>query len=444
MALKSITNTEPNIHELILEITPEAFEEAIENVYQKEKKNIQVPGFRKGKASRKMVESTYGEGVFYEQALGRLADTELWKAIEDADLQLVARPSLDVESISKKDGVVLKATCTTKPEVVIKEYKGIKAPKHVKTVSDEEVESRIKMILEKNSRLVSVDDRPCKVGDEVVMDFEGFKDGEAFEGGKAVEYGLRLGSGQFIPGFEDQVVGHSVGDEFEINVTFPEDYGVDELASQPVVFKIKIHEITSMELPELDDEFVQDTCEFDTVAEFKADVKAQLEEQADKQADIAFEKYVFDSVINNVDADIPNCMIEGRIDMLASDFERSLGSNMTLDNYLKYTNMTMGEFRASFDERAEKEVVLRLALEKIAELENITVSDEEVEESLQEMCTANNYNIDRVRNTIPMEAYKLDLVATKAADFIKDNAVVDNTMPPMPGMEDDSDYSDEE
>lgn len=429
MNLKSVINTEPNTHELTLEIDANKFEEAIDTVYKKEKSKITIPGFRKGKATRKMIETHYGEGVFYEQAVNNLINTEVGQAIEESKLELVTQPSIEVVSMDKKDGVTLKATCITKPEVTIKEYKGLKAPKLVKDVSDEQISAQLEALKNKGARIVSVDDRPAQLHDEVIIDFEGFKDDVPFEGGKGDNFTLRLGSGQFIPGFEEQIVGHNIGDEFDVNVTFPEDYGMQDLAGQATVFKVKLSEITVQELPELDDEFVKDTTEFETVDELKADTKKKLEETAERSATAEFENVLFDKVIENVEGDIPECMYENRINSLTSEFGHSLQQQgMNLDMYLQYTGMGEEEFRATFAERAEKEVVLRLGLEKIAEMENLTVTDEEIEEGLTKLGEQNGMDLETVKKYISYDAYKLDLLVGKAADVVKENAAIDNTL----------------
>lgn len=429
MNLKSVINTEPNTHELTLEIDANKFEDAIDTVYKKEKAKITIPGFRKGKATRKMIETHYGEGVFYEQAVNNLINTEVGQAIEEAKLELVTQPSIEVVSMDKKDGVTLKATCITKPEVTIKEYKGLKAPKLVKDITDEEISTQIESLRNKGARIVSVDDRPAQLHDEVIIDFEGFKDDVPFEGGKGDNFPLRLGSGQFIPGFEEQIVGHNIGDEFDVNVTFPEDYGMQDLAGQATVFKVKLSEITVQELPEVDDDFVKDTTEFETVDELKADTKKKLEETAERSATAEFENVLFDKVIENVEGDIPECMYENRINSLTSEFGHSLQQQgMNLDMYLQYTGMGEEEFRATFADRAEKEVVLRLGLEKIAEMENLVVTDEEIEEGLTKLGEQNGMDLETVKKYISYDAYKLDLLVGKAADVVKENAVIDNTL----------------
>lgn len=429
MSLKSSTNVEVNTHELILEVDAASFDAAIEKVYQKEKKNIAIPGFRKGKVSRKMAENYFGENAFYEEAINSLVGSELYSAIEETKLEVVAQPSIELVSVDKENGVVLKATCITKPEVSIENYKGVAAPKVVKEITDAEVDEQIETLRKRNARIVPIEDRPAEMNDEVVIDFEGFKDDVAFEGGKGEDFPLTLGSKQFIPGFEEQIVGHSVGEDFEINVTFPESYGMEDLAGKEAVFKIKIKEIKAQELPELDDEFVKDTSEFDTLEELKNDIKTKMIESSENQSNIEFENAVFDKVINSLEGVIPQCMFDSRIDRLIHEFENKLSqSKMSLDLYLQYTGMDMDEFRATYKERAEGEVKLRLALEKIAQLENIEVTDEEVENGIKELADNNKMEVEQVKKIINIEDYKLDLLAGKAAEIIKESAVVDNTL----------------
>ena len=320
-------------------------------------------------------------------------------------------------------------TCITKPEVTVPEYKGIKAPKKVKDVTDDELTAQIDVLRQRNARIVSVDDRPVQNGDEVNMDFEGFIDGVAFDGGKGEGFPLTIGSGQFIPGFEDQLVGHSIGEEFEINVTFPEEYQMPDLAGKPATFKIKINSISVKELPAFDDDFAKDTSDFDTAEEFRADMKKHMEENAEKSAASAFENYVFDTLIKNTEAVIPNVMFEHRIDTLIQNFEQSLQQQgMSLDIYLQYTGMTMDAFRDTFEERAQNEVKLRLALEKIAEMENIQVTEEEINEGLAPLVAQSGLELEAIKSRIPMEDYIVDLKVGKAADLVKEAAVVDNTI----------------
>ena len=425
--LKSSNKTDVNTTELIISIDAETFEAAVEAEYQREKKNIQIKGFRKGKVSRKLAEKTFGEGAFYEGAINSLLGPEIEAAIAQENLNLVDRPNVEVLSIDKETGVEIKAVCVTKPEIELSDYKGIKAAKKVNEITDADVDKQIDIIRKKNARIVSVEDRPAQMGDEVTIDFEGFFGDEAFEGGKGENHPLVLGSGQFIPGFEDQVAGHNVGDEFDVVVTFPEDYQMTDYAGKEAVFKTKIHAITFEELPEIDDELVKDATEFDTVDEYKANIRTQLEEAAAKQAEAAFENAVLEALINKVDAPIPNCMFEQRIDEIVASFERQLQQQgMSLKLYCQYTGMDEQAIRDTYRERAEGEVKLRLALEKVAELENFEVTEDEINNGLGEIAAANNMDVATVRRFINVAEYAADLRVQKAIEFIRENAVVDN------------------
>lgn len=425
MSLKSTKKIETNKYELEIEISADAFEAAVQAAYLKAKKNINVPGFRKGHAPRKIVEKEYGEGVFYEDALNAILPAEVDTAVAEEGLELVTRPDLEVTEVSKEKGAVVKATCITKPEIEIKDYKGIEIEKSVKTVSDEDIDHEIEHIREKGMRIISVEDRAAQNGDDVVIDFEGFKDNVAFEGGKAEKFTLSLGSGQFIPGFEDQIVGHNIGDEFDINVTFPEDYGAADLAGAPVVFKIKLHEIKTKELPELDDEFVKDQSEFDTVDELKADIKAKLEEAAQKSCEQEQEGKILDEVIAKVEGEIPEVMFERRTDEMIEELGQRLApQGISVDMYLQYTGQTLDSLKTMYREQAEKQVKLRLALEKIAAIENIEVSDDEAEEEFKKMADAYKMEVEQVKSYVTADALKKDLAVGKAAELVKKEAVI--------------------
>lgn len=428
MSLKSSTKTDVNTTELIISIDAETFEAAVEKEYQREKKNIQIKGFRKGKVSRKLAEKTFGEGAFYEGAINSLLGPEIDAAVKAEGLVLVDRPSVDIVSIDKAEGVELKAVCVTKPEIEISDYKGIKAAKEVKEISDEDIDKQIDMIRKKNARIVSVEDRAAQLEDEVIIDFEGFFGDEAFEGGKGEDHPLKLGSGQFIPGFEDQIVGHNIGDEFDVNVTFPENYQMEDYAGKEAVFKCKLKSISYEELPEINDDLIKDATEFDTVDEYRADIKAKLEEAAANQADASFENAIMNALIEKVDAPIPNCMYEQRIDSHMNSFQQQLQQQgMDIKLYFQYTGMDMDSMRETYRERAVSEVKLRLALEKIADNENINPSDDDINASLADIAAANNMDVDTVKRFIPMDEYVQDLRVQKAIEFVKENAVVDNS-----------------
>lgn len=429
MSLKSSTKTDVNTTELLIEIDAAAFEKAVEAAYQRQKKNITLPGFRKGKVSRKMAEKQFGEGVFYEDAINSLIGPEIDTAVRETELNLVDRPQVEVVSLDKEKGVEIKAICITKPEIEISDYKGIKAAKIVKEITDEDIDAQIKTIRQRNARIVSVDDRPAQMDDEVILDFEGLFGDEPFEGGKGEDHPLRLGSGQFIPGFEEQVVGHNIGDEFDVNVTFPEEYQMEDYAGKDAVFKCKLKGISYEELPEIDDELIKDATEFNTVDEYKADIKTKLEEAAQKQAETSFENSIMTALIEKVESPIPNCMYERRIDSLVQNFDNTLKQQgMSLDIYFQYTGMDMDSFRETHRERAINEVKLRLALEKIAELEKIEPTEEEINAGLADIAAANNMDVETIKKFIPMEDFKTDLRVQKAVDFVKDNAVIDNTV----------------
>ncbi len=430
MSLKSTERTEVNTVEMVFEVGPEQFEAAIEKAYQRAKKNISIPGFRKGKVTRKMAEMRLGEGVFFEDALNDLINEELTPELMKADFELVDRPQVDAEKISKEEGVVFKAICITKPDVQLENYKGIKASKAVREITDADINAQVDMLRQRNARLVSVDDRAAQMGDEVNIDFEGFFGDEAFEGGKGEQFPLRLGSGQFIPGFEDQIVGKNVGDAFDVVVTFPENYQMEDYAGKEATFKCKLNGITVEELPEADDEFIQDSTEFETLEAFKADAKEKLEVSAQREADIAFDNAVMETLIQQVTTPIPNVMFEHRLDSLVANFENTLQQQgISMDMYLQYTGMDMEDFRDTNRDRAENEVKLRLALEKIADLENIQIPDDEVNESLKDIAEANNMSVEEVKRRLPMGDYILDMRVTKAIELVKANAEITEEAP---------------
>ena len=428
--LKSSNKTDVNTTELVITVDAATFENAVEQEFQRQRKNIQIKGFRKGKAPRKLVEKEYGEGAFYEGAINNLLGPEIDAAVAETNLVLVDRPNVEVTSIDKENGVELKVVCVTKPEIEISDYKGIKAPKEVKAITDEDIDKQIEMIRKKNARIVSVEDRPAQMDDEVVIDFEGFFGDEPFEGGKGEDHPLKLGSGQFIPGFEDQIFGHNIGDEFDVVVSFPEDYHMADYAGKEATFKTKVKAISYEELPEINDDLIKDATEFDTVDEYRADIKTKLEEAAVSQADSAFENAVLNALIAKVDAPIPNCMYEQRIDSLVRSFDQQLQQQgMNLKMYCQYTGMDEDSLRDTYRERAESEVKLRLALEKIAELEGLEVSEEEINNGLSEIAADNNVDVETIKRFIPLGDYTADMKVQKAVDLVKENAVVDNSAP---------------
>ncbi len=423
--LKAKNQIETNKYELEIEVSAEAFEEALQKAYLKNKASINVEGFRPGKAPRSVIEKVYGPAVFFEEAVNAIYAPTVEEAVKEAELELVCAPDVEVTDVSKEDGVKFKAICTTKPVVSISDYKGIEVTKTVNAVTEEMVEHEIGHMLERNSRTVNVDDRAAENGDDVIIDFEGFKDGVAFEGGKAEKFNLTLGSGQFIPGFEDQVVGHNIGDEFDVNVTFPEEYNAAELAGAPVVFKIKLHEIKKTELPELDDEFVKDTSDFETVDELKADIKKHLEEDAEKKADNEVEGAILDAVIAKLEGEIPEVMFENRVNEMVNELGQRLAQQgMNLDMYMQFTGMTIESVKETYKEQAEKQVKLRLALEKIAELENVEVTDEDIEKEFATIADMYKVPVEEVKKYFRPEDLKPDVATAKAVELVKAAAII--------------------
>lgn len=428
MILKSNEKTDINMSELTAEIDAASFEKAVESAYQYEKKNISLPGFRKGKVPRKMCERTFGENVFYEQAINMVLNMEMFSLIEESGLDIVDAPKVELISADKENGAVLKLTCVTKPVINIADYKGMAAPKEVREVTDEDVDDQIKSMLQRNARVVSVDDRAAEMGDEVKFNFEGFFGDTAFEGGKGEDFQLKLGSGQFIPGFEEQVAGHKIGEDFDVVVTFPENYQMEDYAGKEATFKCRINSITTEELPELDDEFVKDASDFDTVDELKADLRKKMEESAENAAQNAFENALIEALIAKVQDPIPHCMFENRADSLMNSFANQLKQNgLDMDLYLQYTGMDADSLKATYLERAENEVKLRLALEAVAKNENMELTDEEIDAELTKLAEENNLKLEDVKARIPMDDFKTDMLVTKAMDLIKETAVVDNS-----------------
>ena len=425
MSLKSSNKVDTNTVELEISVDAAAFETAVQQAYLKARKNISVPGFRKGKAPRKMIEKLYGEGSFYEDAVNALIPVEAAAAVDEAKLDLVDRPDVEVVSVDKENGLVFKATCIVKPEVEVNNYTGIEVQKVVNAVTDEVITAEIEKIREKNARLVTIEDRAAQLTDEVLFDFEGFIDDAPFEGGKAEQFVLTLGSGHFIPGFEDQIVGHNTGEEFDVNVTFPEDYQMSEIAGKSAVFKIKLHEIKMKELPEVDDEFVKDSTEFETLEALKADMQSKLTENAQKKADADVENKLFETVIANTVGEIPQVMFDKRVDEMVQEFSQRLSSQgMNLDLYFQYTGMDLESFKKTFEDRAKNEVTLRLALEQIAKNENIDASEEEVDVELNKLADANNLQLEQVKGFIPAEDFKRDVIVGKAAEFVRSAAKI--------------------
>lgn len=421
--LKNVKNVEENVVELEFSIDAKTFEDGVMKSYRKNVKKIQLPGFRKGKAPKMMIEKMYGPEVFYDDAINFVFPEAYDAAVKEAGITPVDRPEVDVKEIGKDIDLVLTAKVTVKPEVTIENYKGIEIPKTEYTVSNEDVNKEISAMAERNSRLVTVEDRAAKLGDTAIIDYEGFVDGVAFEGGKGEGHNLELGSGQFIPGFEDQIVGKKTGEEFDVTVTFPEQYHAEELQGKEAVFKVKLNELKEKVLPALDDEFAKDVSEFDTLEELKADTKAKLEKAAEEKATNENESAILDFLSENLKANIPTVMIESQIDGMLKDFEMRITSQgIDLNTYLTYTGMDEKTMRESFREQAERRVKTTLALEKIRELEQISATDEEAEEEIKKMAEQYKMEVEKIKSFLQLEDVKEDVSMRKTMDFLLENA----------------------
>lgn len=424
MALKSSNKVETNVYELEITVDAETFTEACKKAYMKQRKSIQIPGFRKGKATQGMIEKVYGEGAFYEEALEIVYPEAVGLAFDEAGLKVIDQPT-DVEFpvMNKQDGVVIKMKVTTYPEVKLGEYKSLKGKMLDTEATDEDVENELKSMQDRNSRLVTVEDRESQMGDTCDIDFEGFVDGVAFEGGKGENYPLELGSNSFIPGFEEQVAGHKTGEEFDVNVTFPEQYE-PSLAGKDAVFKCKINEIKTKELPELDDEFAKDVSEFDTLDELKADLKKQISERKEANAKTDYENQLIEQVVENMEVEIPECMNKQKCDEMIQDYSYRLQmQGLDLNTYLQYLGQTMEQFREQFMDGAKQQVKVKLALDAIVKAENIEATEEEIAEEIAKLAEQYNMEADKIKAAVPQEQLTDDIVTRKAVDFVVDNSV---------------------
>ena len=436
MHLISCEELEKSMVELQFSIDAETFKAAVNNAFKREGKKYAIPGFRKGKAPRHMIEKMYGSDIFHYDAVNDLFPEAYEAAVKEAKIDVVGRPDPEVVSMSEADGVVLKVKVAVKPEVELGEYAGLTVTKEAKNVNEADVDAEVKRMQDRNGRLLTREGA-AENGDTVDIDFEGFVDGKAFEGGKAEHYSLVLGSGSFIPGFEDQVVGHSAGEEFDVNVKFPEEYGAAELAGKDATFKIKLHEVKYKELPALDDDFAKDVSEYDTLDELKDSIRNNIKTNLDKQAEQKVENDLMDQVISNMKADIPDAMVDSRIDELVQDFEYRISQQgLKLADYLKYMGMNIEQFRAQFKEQADKQVKMRLAMEAIVAKEGITASDEEFEEEVKRIADAYKMEADKVKSIVDAAAVKADLAINKAIDFVKEKA---NVVPAEPKEEEKQD-----
>lgn len=416
---KTVTNT----YAIEFTFSAEEFEAAVNASFNKRKKNISIPGFRKGKATRKMIEAHYGEGVFYEDAVNSLYNNNIAEIVEKSGLEVVDVTDTEVVDVSKEAGVSFKANLIVKPEIKIADYTGLEVKKTVKTIDDDAVNAEIDKMRSRNARIITVEDRATELGDTAVIDFDGYLDGVAFEGGKGEMFPLELGSHTFIPGFEEQVVGKNIGEEFDVNVTFPENYQAENLKGKDVVFKCKLHEIKGKDMPALDDEFVKDVSEFDTVDALKADIKAKLEKSAAEQSDLDADNALVDALVAKMEAEVPEIMYERRINDIAREW--SMRNRIKVEDYLKYTGITMEQFRDSFKDIAKKQVDLRLCLEQIAAEQNIEVTAEDIEKEYAELAEQYKMTAENVKAALSEDAIKGDIKIEKALDFVRSNAKIE-------------------
>ena len=421
-----VEKLEKNMAKLTIEVPAEELEKAMQNAYLRAKNRITIPGFRKGKAPRKMIEQMYGKGIFPEDAANALIPEQYSKALEECDFEIVSQPEIDVTQIEPGKAFIFTAEVAVKPEVTLGEYKGLEVPKSETEVTDEEIEAELKKEQEKNSRTITVEDRGAENGDIATIDFEGFVDGTAFEGGKGTDYPLTLGSGSFIPGFEDQLVGAKAGDHVEVNVTFPEEYQSKDLAGKAAVFQCDVKKVETKELPELDDDFAQDVSEFDTLAEYKEDIKKNLAERKEKEARTAKENAAVDKAIENAQMEIPDAMIETQISQMLDDFSRRMqAQGLTMEQYMQFTGLTADKMREEMKPQALKRIQTRLVLEKIAETENIQPSEEEVNEEISKMAEMYKMEADKLKELLgdrELEQMKKDMAVQKAVTLVADEA----------------------
>lgn len=423
MALKSSNKVDTNTYEIEVTVDAQTFADACKSAYMKQRKSIQIPGFRKGKATQGMVEKVYGEGAFYEEALEIVYPNAVQSAIDEAELKVVGQPfDLDVPVMSKAEGVEMKMKVTTYPEVKLGEYKGLEAKMLNTEATDDDVAEELKNMQDRNSRLVTVEDRAAEMGDTAEIDFEGFVDGVAFEGGKGENYPLELGSGSFIPGFEEQVVGHKSEEEFDVNVTFPEEYA-EELAGKDAVFKCKIHEIKSKELPELDDDFAKDVSEFDTLDELKADLKKQIGERKTASANTDFENQLLEQVCDNMEVEIPECMFDQKCDEMIQDYAYRLQmQGIDLNTYLGYLGQTQEQFKAQFMDGAKQQVKTQIALDAIVEAEKLEATEDEINAEIDKLAAQYDMEADKIKAAVPQDQIAKDVTTKKAVDLIVNSA----------------------
>ena len=424
MSLTKSEVIEKNRYELQFSVEKAAFDKAVEAVYRKQVKNMTIPGFRKGKAPMSVIKKMYGEGVFYEDAINDLLPEAYSAALAESGIDAVGYPEFDIVSIDD-NGLVMSAKVYVKPDVTVKDYLGMEIEKTVEAVTDEEVDAEIQMVRERNSRELEITDRAVENGDTVIFDYAGYCDGVAFEDGTAQKQSLEIGSGHFIPGFEEQIVGKSIGEEFDVNVTFPEEYHAEELSGKPAVFKCKLHAINKIELPELDDDFAKDVSEFDTFVEYKADVKAKIEKRHETNADLQVENTIMTKLIEALEDEIPETMFEAETENCVRDYDNNLRMRgLDLNTYFKYTGLDLDKLREQMRPQAENQVKGRLILEKIASLENIVPSEEDINAEYEKMADAYHIELEKVKASIDASAIAEDLKVRKALDLVKEKAVI--------------------
>ncbi|MDD6214407.1 MAG: trigger factor [Firmicutes bacterium] len=427
MAVKS-EQVEKNLIKLTFEVSAEDFEKAINKAYAKNVKKYSVPGFRKGKVPRAIIEKYYTEAVFYDEAINFVLPDAYTKALDEADITPAARPEMEIDEIKKGEPIKFTALVTTKPEVKLGEYLGVKVNKIEHNVTEEDIDKDIENTRRKNARLIPADDRAVQDGDVVTIDFEGFADGVAFDGGKGENYDLEVGSGTFIPGFEEQLVGAKINDEVEVKVTFPEEYHTPNLAGKPATFKVTVKEIKAKELPELDDDFASEVSEFDTLDEYKKSVKERLEKAAEQQVKNETETAVIDKVVENCDVDVPEAMIKEQTEKIVANFEQRLNyQGMDLKMYLQYTGNTMDAFKESFKPQAEKQLKTSLIVEAVSKAEHVEVTDDEVNERIAEMAKQYNMEADKLKELMQekdIENLKSDLIMSKTVDMLVSKAKI--------------------
>lgn len=424
MSLKASTLKETNTYELEITVDGETFGAAVNRVYKKQVKNINIPGFRKGKAPKHIIEKFYGAEVFFDDAMQDCYPEALEAAVKEAGLELVKVETLEAVEAGK-DGFTFKATIIVAPEVTIDNYKGIEVTAKSTEVTDELINDEIEKVRDRNSRMVTVSDRPAQNDDVAVIDFEGFVDGVAFEGGKGENFNLKLGSGQFIPGFEEQIVGHSTDEEFTITVTFPEDYQAEDLAGKESEFKIKLHEIKAKELPVVDDEFVKDVSDKETLDEYKAELKETIAKRLEDEKTADIDNQLVDKLVELVEGEIPEAMYDNKVADMTREFDMRLRSQgMDLNTYMQYMGMDMEGLKAMYKPEAEKRVKVRLALEKIAQIEEIAVDDEALEAEYNKLAEAYKTDVDKVKELIAAEDLALDVKVDKAMQLVRESAVI--------------------